>query len=103
MLAEYSTIVLDETDATRKLNKEWDELSLCVAVSEEKLSTTRDLSETDTIVNTVLRKTVMDELNLSGAISEEKLSMTRDQVKTDIIVNTRQCLVRQEIHQVWEG
>ena len=64
-------------------------MSLCVAVSEEKLSTIRDLSETDTIVYTVLRKTLMDELNLSGAISEEKLSITRDQVETDIIVNTR--------------
>ena len=76
MLAEYSTSVLDETDTTRKLNEEGDELSLSGAVSEENLSTTRDLSETDTILNTVLRKTAMDELNLSRAISEEKLSMT---------------------------
>ena len=47
-----------------------------MVVSEENLSMTRDLSETDTILNTVLRKTAMDELNLSRAISEEKLSMT---------------------------
>ena len=60
MLAEYSTSVLDETDTTRKLNEEGDELSLSGAVSEENLSTTRDLSETDTIVDTLLRGTVMD-------------------------------------------
>ena len=70
MLAEYSTSVLDETDTTRKLNEEGDELSLSGAVSEENLSTTRDLSETDTIVDTLLRGTVMDELSLSGAINE---------------------------------
>ena len=106
MLAEYSTSVLDETDETIKLNEEGDELSLCVAVSEENLSTTRDLSETDTIVDTLLRGTVMDELSLSGAINEEKLSTARGQGETDIniIVNTRSAgLVRQQIQRVWEG